>query len=58
LKSIGSENDFAFDWLSQTERKKDPLSPLKKKKSESPIDERYQKKLEIMNEENQQLVQK
>lgn len=50
-------NDFAFEWLSSTERKKEPLSPLKKK-GESPQDERrHNQKLEIMNEENQQLVQ-
>ena len=34
LKKISEENDFAFDWLAETERKKEPLSPLKKKKSE------------------------
>jgi hypothetical protein len=47
---MGEVNDFAFDWLSPTARRKEPLSPLKKK-GESPQDERRNnKKLEIMNE--------
>jgi hypothetical protein len=53
---MGETNDFAFEWLSASERKREPLSPLKRK--DSPQDERrHNKKLEVMNEQNQQLVQ-
>lgn len=46
MKKIGQNNDFNFDWLSQTERNPEPLSPLKKKKDGSPRqDKRLDKKL-------------